>query len=60
MPKGSSKAKKEKRVLAVLACKECKSRNYHTSRNRTNTPGKLELKKYCHTCRKHTLHVETK
>ncbi|OGK10426.1 MAG: 50S ribosomal protein L33 [Candidatus Riflebacteria bacterium RBG_13_59_9] len=56
----SSKPKKEKRVQVILACKECKSRYYHTSRNRTNTPGKLELMKYCRSCRKHTLHAETK
>lgn len=60
MAKKSTKAKKERRVQVILACTECKSRNYYTSRNRTNTPGKLELKKYCRPCHKHTLHVETK
>ena len=60
MAKGSGKAKKDKRVQAILACKECKSRNYYTSRNRTNTPQKLELMKYCRPCRKHTVHTETK
>jgi large subunit ribosomal protein L33 len=60
MAKTSTKAKKERRVQAILACTECKSRNYYTSRNRTNTPGKLKLKKYCRPCHKHTLHVETK
>ncbi len=60
MAKKSTKAKRDRRVQAILACTECKSRNYYTSRNRTNTPGKLELKKYCRPCHKHTLHVETK
>ena len=60
MAKTSTKAKKERRVQAILACTECKSRNYYTSRNRTNTPGKLELKKYCKFDRKHTVHREVK
>ncbi len=56
----TAKGKKEKRVQVILACSECKSRNYYTFKNRTNSPGKLELKKYCKRCRKHTLHTETK
>jgi len=55
-----AKAKKEKRLLAILVCGECGSRNYYTSRNRTNTPGRLELMKYCRLCCKHTLHKESK
>ncbi len=44
----------------TLACSVCKQRNYDTKKNKTHTPDKLELKKYCPFCRKHTLHVETK
>ncbi|MDI9490437.1 MAG: 50S ribosomal protein L33 [Clostridiaceae bacterium] len=44
----------------TLACSECKQRNYDTKKNKTNTPDKLEMKKFCPFCRKHTLHVETK
>jgi large subunit ribosomal protein L33 len=29
-------------------------------KNKKNTPERLELKKYCRFCRKHTLHNETK
>ncbi|MDR1505841.1 MAG: 50S ribosomal protein L33 [Treponema sp.] len=46
--------------LIALQCAECKRKNYTTSKNRRNTQGKLELKKYCPFDRKHTLHVETK
>ena len=33
---------------------------YTTSKNKKTTPDKLELRKYCPTCRKHTAHKETK
>ena len=33
---------------------------YTTTKNKRTTPDKLELKKYCPTCRKHTAHKETK
>jgi large subunit ribosomal protein L33 len=29
-------------------------------KNKKNTPDKLELKKYCRFCKKHTTHTETK
>jgi large subunit ribosomal protein L33 len=48
------------RVKVVLRCSECKQRNYNTMKNKKNTPERLELKKYCRFCRKHTLHNETK
>ncbi len=48
------------RNILNLACTECKRRNYSTTKNKRTTPDKLELKKYCRFCRKHTLHKETK
>lgn len=48
------------RDIITLACTECKRRNYTTDKNRRNTPGRLELKKYCKHERKHTLHRETR
>jgi len=48
------------RELAILACAQCKRRNYTTTRNKKRTPKKLELKKYCRFCRKHTVHKEIK
>ncbi len=48
------------RSIITLACTECKRRNYSTMKNKRTTPDKLELKKYCRFCRKHTPHKETK
>ena len=64
------KGKNDKMV--VLACEDCKERNYTTTKNkktnkeRITTKNKktnkerMELKKYCSTCKKHTVHKETK
>lgn len=43
-----------------LACTECKQRNYDTSKNKNNNTDRIELKKYCKFCKKHTLHRETR
>ena len=48
------------RVNILLACTECKRRNYATVKNKQNTPGRVELKKYCPGCRTHTVHRETR
>ena len=53
-------AAKDARANVVLACTECKQRHYNTKKNRKNTTERLELKKYCRFCRKHTVHRETK
>ena len=47
-------------VKITLACTECKQRNYNTTKNKKNTPDRLEMKKYCRFCKKHTVHRETK
>ena len=44
----------------TLACTECKERNYITTKNRRNTPDRLELKKFCPRCGKQTVHRETR
>ena len=44
----------------TLACTECKQRNYDDKKNKKNTPDRIELKKYCRFCKKHTVHKETK
>ncbi|MCX6766036.1 MAG: 50S ribosomal protein L33 [Candidatus Moranbacteria bacterium] len=46
--------------IAKLKCSQCKRITYHTTRNKKKVKEKLELKKYCRFCRKHTLHKETK
>ena len=44
----------------ILACTECKQRNYNTMKNKRNNPDRIELMKYCKFCNKETLHKETK
>nr|YP_010398655.1 ribosomal protein L33 [Ampelocalamus sinovietnamensis]UQK95074.1 ribosomal protein L33 [Ampelocalamus sinovietnamensis] len=61
------------RIRVILECISCvrKGANeestgisrfsrYSTQKNRHNTPGQLELKKFCRYCRKHTTHDEIK
>jgi large subunit ribosomal protein L33 len=48
------------RDIVSLACNECKRRNYSTTRNKKKTTERLEMKKYCPSCRTHTVHKETK
>ena len=50
----------EARVKVVLACTECKQRNYNTTKNMKNDPDRIELKKYCRFCKKNTVHRESK
>lgn len=47
-----------KRKVA-LACSVCGSRNYTIAENPTRTE-RLEVKKFCKYCNKHTIHRETK
>ncbi len=49
--------------LVALACTQhdgLELRNYTTTKNRRNTQGKLELRKYCPRCRTHTVHREAR
>ena len=48
------------RVIILMECKECKNRNYSTTKNKKNTAEKINLKKYCKYDRRHTLHKEVK
>ncbi|MGT2866388.1 50S ribosomal protein L33 [Streptococcus fryi] len=47
------------RVKINLKCSECGSKNYLTSKNKTNHPEKIQVTKYCPKERKVTLHVES-
>jgi large subunit ribosomal protein L33 len=52
-----------KKPFVKLQCAECKRINYysHKSKGRTgDSEKKLELKKFCKWCRKHTTHKEAK
>ncbi|MCB0258541.1 MAG: 50S ribosomal protein L33 [Calditrichaeota bacterium] len=44
----------------TLECTECKHRNYTGSKNKRKHPQRVEFKKYCSTCNKHTAHKETR
>ncbi|RKQ32362.1 50S ribosomal protein L33 [Oceanobacillus halophilus] len=44
----------------TLACAICSSRNYSTNKNVSTKSTRLEVRKYCKICGKHTLHRETK
>lgn len=50
---------KVKRDLIALKCTECDSKNY-TDYKTKNIKDKMEMKKYCQVCQKHTVHKETK
>ena len=48
------------RVNIILACTECKQRNYTSGKNKKTNPDRLELKKYCKFCKAMTVHRETR
>jgi large subunit ribosomal protein L33 len=52
------------REIITLACAACKSRNYNSTKNPKaaggGQPKKLELKKFCSGCGKHTVHKEAR
>jgi len=54
----------KRKPFIKLQCTECKRINYYSHKSRGKNPGgsekKLELKKFCKWCRKHTLHKEMK
>ena len=53
-------ARGDVRIAVTLACEECKRRNYQSEKSKRNDPNRIELRKYCPRCRKHTLHREAK
>ena len=54
-----AKTKKGARDYVALECTTCGNRNYYTSKQMRGTT-KLELRKYCKTCRTHVSHKEKK
>ncbi len=46
--------------MIKLECTECKRINYFSRKNKKILKDRLELKKYCRHCKRHTLHKETK
>ena len=47
-------------TLIKLECSECKKVNYYSQKNKKIIKERLQLKKFCKHCKKHTLHKETK
>ncbi|MBU0768412.1 MAG: 50S ribosomal protein L33 [Proteobacteria bacterium] len=50
----------QKKSLTKMACTVCKTTNYFTNKSKEAAEKKLELKKFCKKCKKHTLHKESK
>ena len=48
------------RTRITLSCTECKQRNYNTTEDKKAHPERIETKKYCRFCKRHTTHKETK
>ncbi|RJQ29588.1 50S ribosomal protein L33 [Candidatus Parcubacteria bacterium] len=55
----AAKSKRSENLIG-LKCSECNRRNYYAGRNKKKVERKIQLKKYCQWCRKHTVHKETK
>lgn len=54
-------AKNENRVYVDIKCTECNTITRRPiSKNKKNTTDKLEIKKYCPRCNKHTVQKEKK
>jgi large subunit ribosomal protein L33 len=53
-------ARGEVRIAVTLACEDCKRRNYQTNKSRRNNPDRIELRKFCRWCGRHTPHKETR
>nr|YP_010412571.1 ribosomal protein L33 [Sinocarum cruciatum]YP_010412741.1 ribosomal protein L33 [Sinocarum vaginatum]URQ15906.1 ribosomal protein L33 [Sinocarum cruciatum]URQ15991.1 ribosomal protein L33 [Sinocarum cruciatum var. linearilobum]URQ16161.1 ribosomal protein L33 [Sinocarum vaginatum] len=57
---------KDVRITVILECTGCVRKvstgisRYITEKNRHNTPNRLELRKFCPFCYKHTIHGEIK
>ena len=52
---------KDVRTKVILECTEAPGTSrYSTMKNRRNTPGRMELRKYNPKLRKHTIHKEIK
>ncbi|GMX57828.1 MAG: 50S ribosomal protein L33 [Minisyncoccales bacterium] len=49
----------KKKPFVKMTCPVCKEINYRSHKSKT-MEGKLELSKFCNTCRKHTKHKEAK
>ena len=46
--------------MIKFECTECKTINYYSRKNKKTLKTRLEMNKFCNTCKKHTMHKETK
>jgi len=46
--------------MIKLECTECKHVNYFSRKNKKTLKERLQMKKHCKFCKKHTNHKETK
>ncbi|MDP3899817.1 MAG: 50S ribosomal protein L33 [bacterium] len=46
--------------MIKLECTECRRVNYNSHKNKKIIKERLEMKKHCKHCDKHTMHKETK
>lgn len=58
-------ARKDARIIVTVECTEARKEGkpasrYSTTKNKMNTPERLELKKYNPFLRRHTIHKEVK
>ncbi|HXR61882.1 MAG TPA: 50S ribosomal protein L33 [Solirubrobacterales bacterium] len=53
-------ARGDVRIAVTMACEDCKRRNYQTNKSRRNTPDRIEMRKFCRWCGRHTPHKETR
>jgi large subunit ribosomal protein L33 len=54
----SSAATSSRRIPIALICETCGNRNYKTSKISRDGVSVLKFKKYCKTCKRHTVHIE--
>jgi large subunit ribosomal protein L33 len=50
----------QKKAFTKLACTVCKTTNYFVKKTKKTAEKKLEIKKFCRSCKKHTPHKESK
>jgi len=49
-----------RKPFVKIQCQICKRINYYAHKSKTTAEKKLELKKFCKFCKKHTVHKEVK
>ena len=53
-------ARGDVRIGITLECTECSTRAYQSEKSKRNNPDRIELRKYCPRCKRHTQFKETR